>query len=240
MKQHMNGKRFGRLLVLAALLLLAAAVPAARAQTNSPTAVPGETTAAEAQATTVSLPQGQPVYKIEVLEDGIYEISGADLVVAGMDLSTVTANTLQMMHRGQPVAFQFINAGGGAAFEPQDKIRFYGWAFDGSRYEDMFIDRNYYWLWSGGTQQLITSVANEAAAGHQTATSFPQSVTYWPHQSFYTGSSIDWNASPNDPTPWHIARLSGLSQLTSLDGHTISVCLTPWTAPRKRPLSPLK
>jgi hypothetical protein len=175
------------LLLLTAVFALAPAAPAA----------------AEPPAALITLPLGVPTYKIEINADGIYEISGADLAARGMNLSTVDVRTLQMMHRGQSVATQFLNLGGGAAFEPADVIRFYGWAFDGSRYEDMHIDRNYYWLWAGGTADPIEISANAPAAGQPVVSSFPESITHWPHNEFFSGWEIPWETSPNEPTAWH-------------------------------------
>ena len=151
----------------------------------------------------VTLPIGVDTYKIEVDQDGIYEISGSELAAAGMNLGAVNVNTLQMMHRGENVAFQFINSGGGNAFEPADRIRFYGWAFDGSRYEDMYVGANTYWLWAGGTSTAVQSVNNGSGAGFQSVTDFPESITRWPHQSFFSGWGVDWTESPNEATPWY-------------------------------------
>lgn len=151
----------------------------------------------------VPLPIGVETYKIEVDQDGIYEISGSELATAGMNLGAVNVNTLQLVYRGQNVAFQFINDGGGNAFEPADKIRFYGWAFDGSRYEDMYVSGNTYWLWAGGTSTAIQSVNNGSGSGFQPVTDFPESITKWPHQSFFSGWGVNWATSPNEATPWY-------------------------------------
>ena len=160
-------------------------------------------------AAAVTLPQGVPAFKIEVNQDGIYEISGADLAAAGLTLTGVNPSTLQMMHRGQPVAYQFVNTGSAAVLDPADKIRFYGWAFDGSRYEDMFVDRNYYWLWPGGTALALGSVANEALNGHQTQTSFPASITTWPKTAYFPGWGIPW--VNNEATAWHWQYMGGIN-----------------------------
>jgi hypothetical protein len=151
----------------------------------------------------VALPIGVDTYKIEVDQDGIYEISGSELADAGMNLSAVNVNTLQMMYRGQNVAFQFINDGGSNAFEPADKIRFYGWAFDGSRYEDMYVSANTYWLWAGGTTTPVQPINNGSGSGFQSVTEFPESITKWPHQSFFSGWGVNWAVSPNEATSWH-------------------------------------
>ncbi len=168
--------------------------------------------AKDQSAAQVSLPVGVPAFKIEIIEDGIYELTGTELAAAGMDLAAVDVTTLQMMHRGADVAFQFIDVGGKSGFEPQDKIRFYGWAFDGSRYEDSYVDRNYFWLWAGGKGTAVPTIPNGPGSDYTAVTSFPASVTSWPHNTWFSAWGVPWDESPNEATAWHWQRISGIPQ----------------------------
>ena len=153
---------------------------------------------AAAEQTTADLPIGVNTYKILVDQDGIYEISGAELAVQGMSLPVDPA-TIAMMHDGQPVAYQFIDVNGGGQFDSGDKIRFYGWAFDGSRYEQMYVNDNVFWLWAGGSADPVPVVANEAGTG-TVVTNFKESVTRQDENDNFSAWAEIWE---NDPTVWH-------------------------------------
>jgi uncharacterized repeat protein (TIGR01451 family) len=152
------------------------------------------------------LPIGVDTYKIHLDEDGIYEISGAELAAAGMDLSQVDPNTIQMMHRNQPVAYQFIgNPGDG--FQPTDAIRFFGAAFTGSRLETQFISDNIYWLWAGGSPTYIAERANSAGQGQPILTTFRSRVTEEPELVYHGTWTNRWNEFPNEPDNWYWAEV---------------------------------
>jgi hypothetical protein len=148
------------------------------------------------------LPIGQESYKIAVVEDGIYEIGRDDLAAAGMNVDNVNPNTLEMMYRGQPVAYQFVG-NDNDQFEEGEAIRFYGWAFDGSRDEQQFVAENVFWLWPNGAAARITTLPGGSAA--TPAPSFRAEVTRAP-QSQYSNTRMDeaaWAASPNEPDAWY-------------------------------------
>ncbi|MFN2137647.1 MAG: C25 family peptidase propeptide domain-containing protein, partial [Candidatus Promineifilaceae bacterium] len=176
-------------------------------------------TAQDTMADAPALPIGEDTFKIAVTQDGIQEISGSALAAAGMNLAGVDPATIEMMHRGMPVAYQFLNNDGQPGFGATDAIRFFGWAFDGSRYEDMYVSDNIFWLWADGAAMPIATVANEAGSGYAKVTSFQESLTEWPHVYFFEGWSVDWDESPNEATPWHwnlIAPAAGAAQLRRL------------------------
>jgi hypothetical protein len=149
-----------------------------------------------------SLPIGSDVYKIAVDQDGIYEISGAELAAQGMDLASVDPYTIEMMHRGQPVAYEFVgNPDNG--FQPTDRIRFYGWAFDGPRAEKRFVTENIFWLWAGGSATTIETIPNEAGQGYTPHFSFQDEITREPERAFYTGQTNQWHQFDNEPDEWY-------------------------------------
>ena len=55
----------------------------------------------------VTLPIGQQSFKIEVGDDGIYEVTYGELVAAGMPPAGINPATFQLMNRGEAVAYQF-------------------------------------------------------------------------------------------------------------------------------------
>ncbi len=171
--------------------------------------------AAESEPQGSDLPIGINTFKILVDKDGIYEISADELAAQGMALP-VDPGTIQMMHGGQPVAFQFINAAGDGQFDLGDKIRFYGWAFDGSRYEQMYVNDNVFWLWAGGSAATIPIRANEAGSG-TVVTTFVDSVTKHDENDNFSGWAVQWE---NEPALWHtdlINIASGTTQSKTYD-----------------------
>ncbi len=150
----------------------------------------------------VTLPVGQTVLKIQVDEDGLYEISPADLVNAGF-ANPLTRDTIQFMHNGQSVAYQFIDSNGNNLFDGNDRLRFYGQAWQGSRAQKFFITDNIYWLWDGGTPSLIGSAPSTTPAPviTQTYTSetFEEDVIF----DFTRMGNFQWNLSPNEPDAWY-------------------------------------
>lgn len=148
------------------------------------------------------LPEGTDAYRIEVNEDGLYEVDYAQLAVAGMSVNLVNPNTFQMVYRGQPVAYEFVGDGDNS-FEPGEAVRFYGWRFDGSRAERQFIPeyRNYYWLWAGGTATHIGDTNNPP--GNPPADTFPESITHEEDRRFQVTETNNWPNYPNEPDSWY-------------------------------------
>jgi hypothetical protein len=149
----------------------------------------------------IRLPIGQPVLKIQLDQDGIYEISPAEVAAAGIT-TPLNKASLQLMTNGESVAYQFIDSNGNALFDGDDRLRFYGAAWQGSRAQRFFITDNIYWLWDNGTPSLMTTVAsvNTTAVVTQTFTS----QTFEEDQiAFLTRmGAFHWNLSPNEPDAW--------------------------------------
>ena len=120
----------------------------------------------------IELPVGQQVYKIVLdgTEPAIYEITSGDLLNAGLPAST-DPNQLQLMHYGEPVAYQLVNDNGDSTFDPNEKIRFYGFEFDESRAEKLYVNENIFWLIPG------SEAANLQAADPIFSGSITDSVT---------------------------------------------------------------
>ncbi|MDX1413610.1 MAG: C25 family cysteine peptidase [Candidatus Promineifilaceae bacterium] len=153
--------------------------------------------AAETGEAVADLPIGVDTFKIQVDQNGIYEISAHELKNAGMVLPA-DPQTIEMMYRGLPVAYQFIDGNINGQFDEGDRIRFYGWAFDGSRYEKMYVGDNVFWLWAGGTAYNVSVQANQTGSGNVT-TSFVDTITRQDENDNFSGWGIIWE---NEPTIW--------------------------------------
>lgn len=167
------------------------------------------------------LPIGLDTYKIELHQDGIYQISADDLQAAGMDIANIDPATLQMLYRGQPVAYQFIGDGD-TVLESGELIRFYGWAFTGSRLEKQFISENVYWLWAGGTAVSIPTIPNEANQGFPIVQEFPESITVdTPEIYHFHTRTNQWEQYPNEPDAWYIDYFLKSTQTSLTRNYTI-------------------
>jgi hypothetical protein len=147
--------------------------------------------------TAVSLPLGSPSYKIEIDKDGIYDILGSDLMAAGMNITSTNPANIQMMSRGENVAYDFIKADSGSAniLESNDIIRFYGESVNGSRREKQFLTHNVYWLWANGSATNVTDAAN--APGAETVPTFTDSITREDEIYFYSTWTNKWDEDPS-------------------------------------------
>ncbi len=119
------------------------------------------------------LPVGETVFKIEIDEEGIYEVSASTLRNLGMSPSLNPAN-IQVLHNGNPIAWELVSdsSGQAAVFDQNDKIRFYGWPFDESRAERLFVNSNIFWIVPGVPAESV-----EPAAGGPPSTPVVKSVT---------------------------------------------------------------
>lgn len=100
----------------------------------------------------IELPVGEQVYKIVLDGTGpaIYELSSQALFDAGLPANT-DPDTLQLMHYGESVAYELVNDNGDRTFDPNEKIRFYGFEFNESRAEKLYVNENIFWLIPGST-----------------------------------------------------------------------------------------
>jgi len=149
---------------------------------------------------TIKLPTGQPVYKIGVNQDGIYEVTAEQLAGAGMVVGVdgVDPHTFQMLYRGEPVAYELIDNGDNV-FDPGERVRFYGWAFDGSRLERQFISENVFWLWADGDPALVTSKPSVPGTDVDYVR---HSITEEQENLWFPGWTNRWEFFPNEPDAW--------------------------------------
>ena len=172
------------------------------------------------QSLGTTFPLGVPTFKIEVNQDGIYDVTYADLVQAGMDVNGVDPHHFALSYRGQPVSYQFIGNGNNF-FEAGEAIRFYGWAFRGSRLEAQYITHNIYWLWLDPAAASVIPVGvNPAGVSNLDGTRM--TVNDDPDVLYFSSFTDQWQDAPNEPDAWYWARMQ---QTVGCNG--ISPCPTP-------------
>ncbi|OJJ19822.1 hypothetical protein BKI52_15165, partial [marine bacterium AO1-C] len=129
----------------------------------------------------------QQYYKIPVTQKGIYKLSYADLINAGVPLASVKPKQLQIFHRGQEQAI-LVNSTSTEIFSNTDEVLFYGEGNDGTQdvlmYKDpSFLVNKYYNLYSDTTAYFLTwtldgtlgkrmTVTNEANTGGLTTEAY--------------------------------------------------------------------
>ncbi len=172
-----------------------------------------------------TLPIGQSVFKIEVETDGIYELDYAQLQAAGMAVDAINPHTFEMNYRGKSVAYEFVGDTDNT-FEPDEAVRFYGWTFDGSRYEEQFVTHNVFWLWANGTPTLIDSTSNLANDPLNAATHSWATITAAPENDFFSGWTDRWDSFPNDADAWYWDRLPQTGFGSSGDAFSYPITLT--------------
>lgn len=81
-----------------------------------------------------------PALRLTIPEDGIYQVTGADIAAAGWALDTLSPTHIALSHRDVLVP-HVLELGGEGRLDEADTITFYA-----TGYEDLFVDENVYWL----------------------------------------------------------------------------------------------
>ena len=91
-------------------------------------------------------------YKLLVEQDGIYAVTGQELIDAGADLNTIAPNTLTLYNRDQKLPI-LVEGDGDGHFDAADRIIFAGSHNPGDdTWLSLFSETNVYWLtWGSGT-----------------------------------------------------------------------------------------
>jgi uncharacterized repeat protein (TIGR01451 family) len=85
-----------------------------------------------------------PIYKIMVNEDGIYQVTAADLAAVGVPVSTIPTTTYKLAYRGREVPIRVLETDGQLA----------SFWFYGEQSRTKYTDTNVYWLTYGGEPGL--------------------------------------------------------------------------------------
>ncbi len=106
-----------------------------------------------------------PGYKMVVRQEGMYQVSYADLVAADVPVGDIVPSTLQVMNMGDEVAI-YVTGEGDDSFDPGDYLLFYGQSVASKYTAD-----NIYWLTYGqGPGLRMTSRDGTPSAGATPAT----------------------------------------------------------------------
>ncbi len=160
----------------------------------------------------VKLPLNQQTLKIEAHQDGIYQLTYQDLVDAGIDMATADPNTIEMNHRGNSLAYQFVGDSDNQ-FEIGESVRFYGESVvDMPRLERQYLNNNVYWLWFNGAPQIIASEANPT--GYAAATNWRSAITLEEENVWFATWTDKWALFANDPDAWFMDSFSKGAEAT--------------------------
>jgi len=130
-------------------------------------------------------------YRVEVIDAGLYQITYADLVAAGIDPSTVDPSKLHLTSLGTEVAIQVVGGSDGV-LDPQDSVRFYGEAI-----ESIYTDINTYWLSWDTTDGVRMVVADQSATTGSSGADHHIYVQHLEEDLFYAQNDA------SDGDRWH-------------------------------------
>ncbi len=153
----------------------------------------------------LELPIGQQSVRIEVAHDAIYEVRWIDLHFAGLPVMNANPQHIHLMHDGEVVRYQWIGDDDDL-FEPGEAIRFYGWAFDGSRHDQLFVDKTVLWLWlwvgDDPAERVPDPIVNETEM-HPFLWAWQSTVTIEPALLFERTATNWWPYFPNEADAWY-------------------------------------
>ena len=149
----------------------------------------------------------QPYVKIAVVEDGVYQVTGADLAAAGVPTSALQTATLRLLENGREIPIRYTGAEGtgmGAA----DAFTFVGqrnrgtdetWAYNdnpewqSSTYFSLYTDTTTYWLTWGGEAGLRyeTPPPPTATTTFTTLTTFRDTLHLEEDDRYHKGDASD-------------------------------------------------
>lgn len=158
-------------------------------------------------------PANRDTFRFEINEDGIYEVTVGTMVNAGMSPGAAISS-LEMSYRGESVAFDVIESNNNGTFDGGDKIRFFGWKYDGDRSERMFVENNFFYLWANGARDAAQQVANGSSG--TVVDTWRSEVTFEEDLMFYQTDTNQWgNANFENPADaWYWQAMAGATPET--------------------------
>jgi len=121
-----------------------------------------------------------PAYRLLVNQDGLYQVSYADLQAAGVPVDSLDPRTFHLSNQGQEAAI-LVNGEADGSFDPGDYILFYGQGLD-----TRHTDRNVYWLTWGGTNGRRMAAVDGAPGGTATVPASFQTPHHAEENHVYT------------------------------------------------------
>ena len=130
----------------------------------------------------------QQYFKISIGEDGIYQLSYADLQAAGFPVAGVDPRRIQLFFRGQEQAI-VVQGQQDARLDPEDFILFYGQQNDGTLDTELYVSPEaqphpYYNLYSDTTAYFLTWRL-DTGTGRRMPTFSENNVTNIPAEPFH-------------------------------------------------------
>lgn len=123
--------------------------------------------------------------RIGVVADGIYRLTPADLLAAGVDPATIDPRTFALSSQGWPVAMRVVGEADGH-FDAGDAIEFFGQRFRSNEQDEKYTAERVYWLEAdagpGGARvpdQPATPLGDLAPPTHFPAVVRAEQSRYW-------------------------------------------------------------
>lgn len=110
-----------------------------------------------------------PAYRVIVEDDGIFQLTYADLSAAGLPVDTLDPRTLRLFYMGHEIPIQ-VDGEGDGRFDSGDLLLFYGRSIDSLFYAKVLPDNKYsgenvYWLTYGGANGLRMASIDGSGSG---------------------------------------------------------------------------
>ncbi len=145
-------------------------------------------------------------YKILVDQDGIFQISYADLLSAGVPVDEINPRTLKIHSQGMEIAI-YVADDDDAAFEADEYFLFYG-----QKNNSKYTYTNVYWLtWSGADGKRMPIIDGTPSGSTNTPTHF-QTNLHLEEDHFYESSRP--SGAQNDHWYWNALLTSSSTQET--------------------------
>ena len=126
--------------------------------------------------------ESQPGYKILVNEDGLYQVTYADLQAAGVEVESVDPRTFRLHNRGSEVPI-YVTGEEDGSFDPSDYILFYG-----QKANTRYTDTNVYWLTYGAGEGKRMAEKDGTPGGTAPVPDFFATTFHWEEDLYYHSS----------------------------------------------------
>ncbi len=145
-------------------------------------------------------------YKILVDQDGIFQISYADLQTAGVPVDEINPSTFKIHNQGMETAI-YVAGDDDAAFAEGEYLLFYG-----QKFNSKYTDTNVYWLTWGFADGKRMPVFNGAPSGSTNTPTHFQTNLHLEEDHYYQSSRP--SGAQNDHWYWDALQTSNSTQET--------------------------
>lgn len=163
-----------------------------RARQHAVTARLGDASQRTTASTTVSAAESitSPTgLKLQILNEGVYQVTGAELAELGVSLAAIDPNALSLSNRGERVPLQTIGMQDGQ-WDPADQVLFFAERLSGTdEFYHAYTDTNVYWLTWDGTAGPRFVAADSSAAGEPIQYTYMETRHFEEDKNYYHGDS---------------------------------------------------